>query len=153
MTTYKMKNLENMFADPWENSVGPLDNLSWRVLCVYNEMTFNYIVFKAIVYKLYCKWNYLKSPWQTNIISLQLTEIYFSISMNVHVYSPKSVESFGFFQINNTNVRQPYFVQKMLADFQSLLCGVPRKSIIIPGLSDENYEFCFLDERNDNAIS
>ena len=53
----------------------------------------------------------------TKIASLRLTIINFSIWMNVHICSTKSLESFDVFQIDKANIRQPYFVQEMFSDF------------------------------------
>jgi hypothetical protein len=81
------------------------------------------------------------------IFCLQLTVVDSSAWINVHIYSSKSVKSFRFLQINNTNIRQPYFIQEMFSDLQSF-GGIPGQSIVVPSLSDEDDHFCFLEAKN-----
>ena len=71
--------------------------------------------------------------------------------MNVHIYSTKSIESFHVLQITHSDIRQPYFVQKVFSD-PDLLREIMTKTIVIPYLSDKQYHLRFLEEYKNRSF-
>ena len=80
-----------------------------------------------------------------------MAEVDFSTWMNVHIYSSKSIKSFHVLQITHSDIRQPYFVQKVFSHLDPLR-EIMRKTIVMPCLSDKQDHLRFLEVKNKGLL-